>query len=58
VNKIVYPENLPRTKKGNIMRTHMRRLKREGVYDTLEEELRVGLEKMGKDGYKSAEKSQ
>jgi hypothetical protein len=36
----------------------MRRLKREGVYETLEEELRVGLEEMGKAGYKSAEKSQ
>jgi ribosomal protein L20 len=49
---------MPRTKKGNIMRAHRRKLKRKGVYDTLEEELRVGMEKMEKAGYKSAEKSQ
>jgi hypothetical protein len=41
IHRVVYPENMERSKKGNIMRAHMKWLEENGVYELLEELLRL-----------------
>jgi hypothetical protein len=57
VNPIYYPDDMKPSKAGNEMRRYLKDFKNSNTYTLLEDKLRVSIQLLEKNGYKSGDKS-